>query len=270
MKIIKTLLLVVFIGLTLSACTEAKIKYEIDKQYNVNLHYTATIDLSNVDNETRRGVLELCQTIEEEYMNIGFISNSEFDKSMIKIDLLLTKKNSNLEEAYSTLHELLINPDISYMLYSDITSSNEKYQSAYNIEFETDLPAILDSTGMNDLPPTIKNPLIEQINASNIMIELVLPYSTIVEMSESMNHSNTDTESILSMKINNDSPTNFKVMGKISLSNNKVIPKDMESSIQSTINNLNLFNYLIVGGGALSVISIISLAYFLSKNRQST
>lgn len=269
MKTLKTLLTLLIVVFSLSACTDAKIKYEIDQKNTVSLHYTANIDLTNLDVETRNGLVDLCKKMEEEYKTIGFVSKSEFSKSFIVMDMRLDKKTSNLDEAYSTLKDLMINPDISFLLSTDISTITETYQSAYQIELETNLPAILHSTGMNDLPPTIKNPLIEKLNLSNVTLELVLPLSTIVSMSDDITHLDVENKTILSQKIKTDDSTVFNVIGKISLENGKIIPIDMESNIQNTDDKLNLSKNLIYVGLVLSILSILGLVYNIYKTKQS-
>lgn len=267
MKKIGTFIIILLTLFMLTGCTQAKVKYEIDDTFNVILHYTATIDLSDFDKELSIGIKGLVHRAVKDYVSRGFKSNTEFSDNSIQLDLRLTKENDNLENAYQTLNEILIDTEISFFLSVDMSTKTEKFLSALVLELETDLPLIIDSTRINDLPPTIKNTILDNINTSNIELEFVLPTSTVVEKSGSISVSNSDNKTIFNSIISNDSSTIFRVVTKTSLDNGKFLSKDFENSIIESENKLNIYTYVLYILGILILVNIIGLVLYIRKSK---
>lgn len=267
MKKMMTRIVVLLVLFVLTACTQAKVKYEIDQKFNVILHYTANIDLTEMDKELSIGVNNLVRKTVKDYESRGFKSNTEYNDNLIQLDLKLIKENDSLKNAYQTLNEIMLDPEISFLLSVDMNSKTEKYQSALVLEIETDIPLILESTRINDLPPIIKNDILDKINSSTVELEFVIPTSNIVDNSDSIIVSNLDNKTIFSSKISNDSTTIFRVVTKTSLDNGKFLLKDMDNSIIESKDKINLYKYVIYGLGTLIILTIIGLSFYIMKSK---
>jgi len=266
MKKIYTSILVLLILFIFTGCTQAKVKYEIDEQFNVILQYTANIDLSELDNELSIGINGLVRRTVKDYVSRGFKSYTEYSDNSIQLDLRLIKENDSLEKAYQTLNEILIDPEISFMLSFDMNTKIEKFQSALALELETDLPLIIESTRVNDLPPTIKNSILDNLSKSKIELELVFPTSSIVEQSDSIIVTNQDNKTIINTTVSNDTTTLFRVVTKTSLDNGKFLYKDMDQSITETKNRVNFYTYTIYFLGVLIIFMIVGLVLYIKKS----
>jgi len=267
MKKLSTSILVLLILFIFTGCTQAKVKYEIDDKFNVILQYTANIDLSELDNELSIGINGLVRRTVKDYVSRGFKSYTEYSDNSIQLDLRLIKENDSLEKAYQTLNEILVDPEISFLLSVDMNTKTEKFQSALILELEMDLPLIIESTRINDLPPTIKNSILDNIDKSKIELEFILPTSSIIEKSDSITVTNQDNKTIFSSEVSNESSTVFRVVTKTSLDNGKFLFKDMDQSIIESENKINLYTFALYTLGVLIIITIVGLAIYIKKSK---
>ncbi len=267
MKKISTCILFLLILFIFTGCTQAKIKYEIDDKFNVILQYTANIDLSDLDKELSSGINGLVRRTVKDYESRGFKSSTKYSDNAIQLDLKLVKENDSLESAYQSLKEIMIDPEISFLLSVDMSTKTEKFQSALALELETDLPLIIDSTKINDLPPTIKNSILDNLDKSKIELEFVLPTSSIVEQSDSIIVTNQDNRTIINTTVSNDTSTLFRVVTKTSLDNGKFLFKDMDQSIIESENKITLYTYTLYALGVLIIFTIIGLSIYIKKSK---
>lgn len=267
MKKISTKILVLLILFVFTGCTQAKVRYEIDDKFNVVLQYTANIDLSDLDKELSTGIKGLVRRTVKDYESRGFKSSTVYSDNAIQLDLRLVKENDSLENAYQSLKEIMIDPEISFLLSVDMSTKTEKFQSALVLELETDLPLIIDSTKVNDLPPTIRNSILDNIDKSKIELELVIPTSSIVEQSDSIIVSNQDNRTIINTTVSNDTNTLFRVVTKTSLENGKIIYNDMDQSITESENRINIYTNVLYILGILIFVNIIGLVLYIKKSK---
>lgn len=266
MKKISTCILFLLILFIFTGCTQAKIKYEIDDKFNVILQYTANIDLSDLDKELSSGITGLVRRTVKDYESRGFKSSTKYSDNSIQLDLKLVKENDSLESAYQSLKEIMIDPEISFLLSVDMSTKTEKFQSALALELETDLPLIIDSTKVNDLPPTIKNSILDNLEKSKIELELVLPTSSIAEQSDSIIVTNLDNRTIINTTVSNDSSTLFRIVTKTSLENGRILLMNMDQSIIETENKVNFYTYTIYFLGVLIIFLIVGLVLYIKKS----
>ena len=259
----KLFILIILLLAITTGCTKATIKYEIDKKYNVSLNYHVNIDLVDLDQELKNGINNLARVTVKYYQEMGFIANTTFNDDNIELDLTLTKANNNYEEAFQTLNELLTNPDISFLLSVDQANKVETFDSSFSLDLKTDLSKIISATGIDNLPLSLKTAIDTELAASEVSLEFILPYSTVIEKSESITVVNDNDQTYLKMAINLDEPSEFNIVTRMSLDNGKMLPVDIDTSIIETQKRIDLYHTLYYVGLAFTSAAVISFVILI-------
>jgi len=263
MRKTKLFILIILLLAITTGCTKATIKYEIDKKYNVSLNYHVNIDLVDLDQELKNGINNLARVTVKYYQEMGFIANTTFNDDNIELDLTLTKANNNYEEAFQTLNELLTNPDISFLLSVDQANKVETFDSSFSLDLKTDLSKIISATGIDNLPLSLKTAIDTELAASEVSLEFILPYSTVIEKSESITVVNDNDQTYLKMAINLDEPSEFNIVTRMSLDNGKMLPVDIDTSIIETQKRIDLYHTLYYVGLAFTSAAVISFVILI-------
>ena len=160
----KLFLIIMILLFITTGCGKVNIKYEIDDEYNVSLNYHVNINLVDLDQEIKDGISDLVSATIETYEKKGFIADTNINSDNIELDLTLTKANSNYEDAFQTLNELLTDPDISFLLSVDQVDKVETFESSLSLDLKTDLSKIISATGIDNLPLSLRTTIYTKIN----------------------------------------------------------------------------------------------------------
>jgi len=269
MKKMKKIVSLIFLLVALCGCLKVDVNYSIDEKYNVKLVYDIQMDIDRetIDSDTEKDIKKIFRDISKEYEKQGFIVSGELNEA-INFTLTLEKKASNYEEAYAILQDMVLDSNISFFLVADISTEVEAYEQVYNFYFETDLSRIVKATQLHELPPSIRNQLYEGMEASEISLSLSLPKINIVEMSDGIEVIESKKETKFKMPIDWEEPSIMKLVLRMSLDNNKMLPYSIDESIQKTNDQINLYNALFFGGIGGAGITLGVLAYITIKNKK--
>ena len=254
--------------LLLTGCTKAKIIYEIDSNHNVILDYQAQIDLSKADRDLRNGVTTLVEDTVAHYENMGFKTTLDITETMIEFDMILTKPNNSYQEAYETLRAIMIDPKISFLLQVDFVYQIEKYEHSLDLSFNTDFSLILDAAGFNRMPLKLREELLQQLNESELTIDVILPHSTIVNYNDEVTIWNQDQKTYIYLPIDLTDISNFAIVSRMSVDNDQTLPMDINSSIAKTHKQIETYTIITYSAIAVGGISMMAMIGFLIKSRK--
>ena len=261
-KIISVLILLIM----LCGCAKAEISYSIDEKYNVKVTYHIEIDEEKMDSSIRSNVISLINSTSKKYEREGFTVTSK--ENAIDYTFTLEKKADSYEEAVEILREIITNPEISFFLVADVHGSSEEYEQVLDFYFETDLGRILESTGTNKLPPTIRAEINEALNESTVNLTVTLPQVNVVAVNEDVIVENKDKKTTFTLPMKWEGTSIMDFTARMSLDNNKMTPHTMEDSIQNTKNQIGMYQALFYGGSGLSVACSLGLVYSTMKKKK--
>ncbi len=268
MKKNKLIILLLLWLLLLAGCTKANIIYEIDANHNVILNYQGQIDLSSADRDLKNGVTNLIKDTVTHYENIGFETSLDITETMIEFDMILSKPTNSFQEAYETLKTVMIDPTISFLLQVDLVYHIEEYEHSLDLAFDTDLSFILNAAGFNNMPLKLREELSSQLNESELTIDVILPYSTIVDQNDEVVIRYQDQKTHIYLPIALSEKSSFAIVSRMSVDNDQVLPMDMNSSISKTNKQIQTFNMITYSAITIGGISIISLIGYLIKSKK--
>jgi hypothetical protein len=245
--------------IVLCGCMKVDINYIIDEKHNVKLSYHIVFDEDKIDRGIKSDVMTLINDTAKKYENAGFTVTIK--ENGTDYTFTLEKKAASYEEAFKILEEIITNPEISIFLVADIHSSTEEYEQAFGFYFETDLGRILESTGTNKLPPTIRAEINEALNESTVNFTVTLPQVNVVAVNEDVIVETKNKKTTFTLPMNWEGTSVMDFTARMSLDNNKMTPHTMEDSIQNTENQIGLYQALFYGGVGASVISSGVLVY---------
>lgn len=268
MKKIKQIVGILIALIMLSGCMNADIKYSIDEKYNVKLVYEVIIDTTNMNDDIDTGIRRIVKKLIQEYELEGFVLEGDYESEIMDFSLTLEEQADSYEDAYKKLEEILSNPKISYFLQIDLNMEVTEYEQAFIFDVETDFKQIIDNTTLNELPPTLRNTINEGIKESTINLSLSLPHINVVELSDGVATEENGRITTFQMPINFEGLTKMRLVGRMSLDENKVLSSTIDESIQKTEDQVQLYNVLFYVGIAGMIITALGLGVYLLRKKK--
>jgi len=250
----------------LCGCMKAEINYSIDEKHTVKVTYHIEIDEEKFDNSIRSDVKALIESTAKKYENEGFAVTRKEDE--INYTFTLEKKAGSYEEAFEILEKIITDPKISFFLVADIHSYIEEYEQILDFYFETDLGRMLESTGTNTLPPTIRKDINEGLNESTVNLTVTLPHANVVDINKEAIVENKNKKTTITLPLNWEGPSILDFTVRMSLDNNKITPYTMEDSIKNTKNQIELYQVLLCGGVGVGLASGVGLVYSVMNKKK--
>ena len=267
MKKLKRIVTALVMLTLLCGCMNMNIKYEITNKFLVKVSYEVQVDLTEIPSsevyELKGAIVDVVTKYEER----GFIITGDY-KEVIDFKMNYEKQAESYEEAYKILDELITDPEISIFLSADMNTKAQEYEQAFFFNFETDIAKILDESGLNVLPPTIKNGIYKYMENSVINLSVIMPRVNVVEIDDKTTVEHTKKNSIFSTVLSFEEATIMSFVARMSLDDGRVIDKTIDESIEATQNQIKLYGILLYVGIVVAVLSIAGLIYIKTRKKK--
>jgi len=257
MKRIKVFVILLTLSMTtlLSGCIQFNISTGVDADFNAFLIYRIEMDVGEVDLRSQNVLKNSLNRIGWHYQEyFGFIV--ELDIESDNCLLVMTKKtaNSNLEQAFKSLEELLTNEEITPFMYVDTAFNSTGRQSRFLITAATDISQIIRLSNVEELSPALFQQFEEAVKTGSGTISVTLPVSELVSSSHQVSYFyNLAT---MTVPLNYSESTDFELKGVVNYLHDGTIGGTTAEIIQE---QTMLRNISFLAAGALTVILFIVL-----------
>jgi len=209
-------LLIISLTFLLSGCIEIDISTGIDTDFTTYLSYRIAMDVSEFD-ELRQEILtnalhRIAWYYQEEH---DFAVEVHKDASPIFITMTRRVKNNSLEQAFSSLEEMLTDEDITPFMQVDMEFYSSTRQNKYKIGAQMDIPQILRLSNEEEISPSLQRHLDEAIITGKGTVTLSLPAGEL----ESSTHETSirDNLAVTVIPLNFTDQTDFEMSAVINL-----------------------------------------------------
>ena len=267
MKKLKRIVTALVMLTLLCGCMNMNIKYEITNEFLVKVSYEVQVDLTEIPSSEVYELKGAIMDVVTKYEKKGFVITGDY-KEVIDFKMNYEKQAESYEEAYKILEELMTDPEISIFLSADMNTKAQEYEQAFFFNFETDIAKILDESGLNVLPPTIKNGIYKYMENSAINLSVIMPRVNVVEIDNKTTVEHTKKNSIFSTVLSFEEATIMDFVARMSLDDGRVIDKTIDESIESTQDQIKLYGILLYVGIAVAVLSVAVLIYLKTRKKK--
>ena len=202
----------------LGGCVDVEVTTGIDENHTAFLVYHIQMDTEA--NEIHKFFHE----IKDKYEALGFAAEDNSRSDRIDVRLFIEKEGSNFEEAKDNLQALLHDPEMSFLLHTDITLQSEQMEHGFTFKADTDVPKILDTSFYQTLPRGVRRPIEEGIETSNITFKLHLPPGEVVQTNGDVTHGADITQ--ISFPVSLTAPSEFDVDASWHVDSNSIEEKE--------------------------------------------
>jgi len=183
----KKFILILLLSLSLfliSGCALFDVKIGIDSNNTAYLSYHLEMDVSEYNahqqHNFKHALFEMAVHYHE---NLGFSVNLETDSNPLTLTAEKRINNNSFENAFESLKTMLSDEKMTIFMQVDMAEVNYPRQSAYIISAQADIPRILKSNDLDELPPGLRRSLDEAIKTSTGTITINIPADEIVSAS---------------------------------------------------------------------------------------
>ena len=266
MKKVRILLSSLILLVMLCGCLKVDVNYSIDEKYMVKLEYNVQVDMTVYKSTEKKEMQNILKDVVANYEARGFVCEGDYQED-VRFTLTLSKQATSYEEAYKFLEEMIVNPEISFFLKAGMDSHIEQYEQVFNFYFETDLNRIAIGSYLEDLPPTIKNSIYDQMKDSEVNLYLTLPTSNVEKANDTVEVITKDRKTTFKLPVSWSEPSIMDLVIRMSLDNGKMTPHSINDSIENTKQQASLYNILFYVGIGGAVLSIGGFGYLSMKKK---
>ena len=179
-----TLLLLVLLMFVMSGCALFDVGIGIDSNNTAYLSYHLELDVSTYTTHQQHNFKEALYQIAMHYHhNLDFSVNLETDANPLILTAEKRVLNNSFEQAFESLKAMLTDENVTIFMKVDMAQISYPRQIGYIFSATADIPRIIKSNDIYDLPPGLFRDYQEAINASTGTITLTLPADEIVNAS---------------------------------------------------------------------------------------
>lgn len=240
MKYLKIILMVFF----LSACSETQVRYQIDDKHTVTYTIETFIELQPLSTGLKETLVNLVQKVDQDYQARGFETHTEISETSILLNFTQTKTNPDLETAYATLRTMMSDFSDSIFLSVDLTTEVQETLGAFNLVATSDLNTFLQATDLKQLPPTLEEEITALLKQGTITLDIILPKSEMLSVNEDVEIIQEDNRTTLRSTLTLDKALTLDAQGRHIIQNGKVINQDLQTSLEQSKKNIELFENL--------------------------
>ena len=179
-----TLLLLILIMFLISGCVLFDVSMGIDSNNTAYLLYHLEIDISQFNAHQQHNFRQALHRLAVHYHeNLGFSVNLETDSNPLILTAEKRIANNNFEQAFDSLKSMITDEQMTIFMKVDMAEVSYPRQSGYIINATVDIPRIIQSNEMEELPPRFLRSYEDAIRDSSGTLTITLPADEIVDAS---------------------------------------------------------------------------------------
>jgi hypothetical protein len=175
------LLLVTASTMLLTGCIQMNVNIGIQDDFTAYLTYEISVTLSDEmlehESQLRNAISQIAWHYQEE---LGFTVSSHTDSLPFALTMTRTIPNNSLEQAFSSLEEMLTDESMSIFMQVDTAFESFYRQDRYLLRATVDMPQSLRMSNLNELPLPVAELLNQSIENGEGLISLSFPASEVL------------------------------------------------------------------------------------------
>lgn len=240
MKHLKIILIIIL----LSGCTTTDIRYQIDDKHTVTYTIEAFIDLQPLDTDLKEALITLAMQVDQDYQSRGFETHTKITDTSILLNYEQSKSNPDLESAYRTLKMMMSDFSKSIFLNVELTNEVQETLGAFQLYASSDLDTYLQATDLKQLPPTLEEEITSHLQQGVINVDFVLPKADIITANDDVEVKQGEYTTTISATMTLDKALEIDVKGIHVIQNGKVINQNLQSSLEKSKSDIEVFRNL--------------------------
>ena len=208
-----TLLLVVLMMFLISGCVLFDVSMGIDSNNTAYLIYHIELDIAEFNAHQQHNFKQALYQIAIHYHeNLGFSVNLETDSNPLILTAEKRVLNNSFEQAFDSLKSMMTDEQMTIFMQVDMSEISYPRQSGYFINATLDIPRIIKSNELEELPPGFMRSYEDAIRDSSGTLTISMPADEIFNASHDAEIINTQVE--MTVPLNFDSQTVFRLSAK--------------------------------------------------------
>ncbi|MCL2221061.1 MAG: hypothetical protein FWC20_02075 [Oscillospiraceae bacterium] len=253
------ILLIVAAALTvfLTGCIRIDVSIGIEDDYTSYLTYEITIEIDEHDAEYEAQLRNALNQIGWHYQEeLGFSASIHTDYPPFTLALTRRVQNNSLEQAFSSLEEMLTDETMSIFMQVDIAFERFYRQDRYLFGAMVDIPQIMRLSSIGEMTSELTERLNRAVADGDGLISISLPASESIETTHPVSITDKRAETLILMDFTEQ--TAFEIEARINYLRDGTVGPALDEIIEQQQQMSNIA--VIISGVALLLMLITLIA----------